>query len=102
MPFWYLFDHLHPVSPSLILVFSIDKRGVVMGCHGDYLLSSGDSIGAATKYSESNRSFEEISLKFVDAQLRKPLKFYLRKRLESTDPNVKPNVFSIMDSHCHF
>jgi len=66
-----------------------EQRDQVLTAQADHLFSNGDRELAARKYSKTSRSFEEVALKFVNADDRAALKIFLRLKLESLPQTVR-------------
>ncbi|GMK58572.1 hypothetical protein CspeluHIS016_0600140 [Cutaneotrichosporon spelunceum] len=61
------------------------QRDIVLSKQGDALFAEGKYILAARAYAESTRSFEFVTLCFVDADERDALRVYLIGRLDKLD-----------------
>ena len=79
------------VSPSSFLVLISTEssqnpvnRDLVNAAQADTFFSSSQYIQAAQKYALTTRSFEEVTLRFVDAGERDSLRYYLVARLLRT------------------
>jgi hypothetical protein len=59
-------------------------RDLVNAAQADTFFSNGQHIQAAQKYALTTRSFEEVTLRFVDAGERDSLRYYLVARLLRT------------------
>lgn len=59
-------------------------RDLVNAAQADAFFSKGQYIQAAQKYALTTRSFEEVTLRFVDAGERDALRYYLVARLLRT------------------
>jgi len=59
-------------------------RDLVNAAHAEAFFSNGQYIQAAQKYALTTRSFEEVTLRFVDAGERDALRYYLVARLLRT------------------
>ncbi len=55
------------------------------GIHAEYLFSKGRHDQAAEKFSESEKTFEEVTLKFLKGNLYSSLSKYLLKVLDKID-----------------
>lgn len=61
------------------------QRDIVLSRQGDWQFEQGRFIQAAQSYAQSSRSFEYVSLRFVDADERDALRIYLSDRLDLLD-----------------
>ncbi|BEI91213.1 uncharacterized protein CcaverHIS019_0400330 [Cutaneotrichosporon cavernicola] len=61
------------------------QRDIVLSKQGDALFAEGKHILSARAYAESTRSFEFVTLRFVDADERDALRVYLIGRLDKLD-----------------
>jgi hypothetical protein len=64
----------------------------VLSRQGDSLFDQGRFIQAAQCYAKSSRSFEYVTLRFVDADERDALRIYLADRLDLLDKRVSYNI----------
>ena len=67
------------------------QRDIVLSRQGDALYDEGKFILAARAWAESTRSFEYVTLKFIDADERDALRAYLTGRLDKLDKKVSCN-----------
>jgi hypothetical protein len=64
------------------------QKDIVLSRQGDALFGQGRFIQAAQCYAKSSRSFEFVTLRFVDADERDALRIYLSERLDLLDKRV--------------
>lgn len=64
------------------------QKDVVLSRQGDSLFEQGRFIQAAQAFAKSSRSFEYVTLKFIDADERDALRIYLSDRLDLLDRRV--------------
>lgn len=75
----------NPVHYSYVLV----KEADMLFEKGEYLLS-------ARRYAETHSSFEEVCLKFIQANQQDALKTFLQKKLETLTPQEKTQITLIV------
>lgn len=61
----------------------------VKGLYADDLFAKNQYIESASAYSDSDRSFEEVTLKFLNHNEDNGLQFYLEKTLDTVTPDQK-------------
>ena len=76
------FGRLNPVQTPV-------QRDHVLAKQADQHFDAGRYIQAAQCYAQSSRSFEEVVLRFIDANERDALRCYLISRLERTRKTVR-------------
>ncbi len=64
-------------------------RDRILNAQADSFFREGRYIPAAQSYAQCSASFEEVTLKFVDADERDALRYYLIARLERTRKSVR-------------
>jgi hypothetical protein len=67
---------------SLALAQTAAQREKALSAQADALFAAGKLLQAAQSYARSSARFEEVTLKFIDAGARDPLRQYLVARLE--------------------
>lgn len=67
------------------------QRSTINAAQGDAFYSSGRYIQSAEAYAQSNKSFEEVVLRFTDKEERDALRYYLVRCLERLKKNVSQN-----------
>lgn len=72
------------------------QRDAVMCAQADAFFADGRYFQAAQAYAQCSVTFEEVSLKFLDAGERDPLRSYLISRLERTKKTVRPPLRIIL------
>ena len=72
-------------SDALAYAFTPAQRDTVHARQGDALFDEGKYMLAARSYAESTKSFEQVSLRFVDVDERDALRAYLLSRLDKLD-----------------
>lgn len=70
---------------------SAPQKDIVLSKQGDALFEQGRFIQAAQCYAQCSRSFEFVTLRFVDADERDALRVYLSDRLDLLDKRVSPS-----------
>ena len=80
---WHTYLHRGAYDTALAYAKTGLQRQVVLAAQGDRYFKDGRAIQAAQCYAQTlTRTFEEIVLKFVDANERDALRYYLVARLE--------------------
>lgn len=64
------------------------QRDIVLGKQADNLFDTGKYLVAAQTYAKTSKSFEYVTLRFVDAEERDGLRVYLTERLHNLDKTV--------------
>lgn len=72
-------------SDALSFASTPAQRDIVHARQGDVLFDEGKYMLAARSYAESTKSFEYVTLRFVDADERDALRAYLLSRLDKLD-----------------
>lgn len=70
---------------ALTYASTVAQKDIVRSREGDALFDEGKYMLAARAYAESTRSFEYVTLRFVDADERDALRAYLLSRLDKLD-----------------
>lgn len=84
-------------TEALSMAKSPAQRDIVLSRQGDSLFDQGRFILAAQCYAKSSRSFEYVSLRFVDANERDALRIYLSDRLDLLDKKVsRPMIHALI------
>lgn len=73
------------------------QRDHVLARQADAHFEAGRFIQAAQCYAQSSKSFEEVTLRFIDANEREALRYYLISRLERTRKTVRRLLFLCLD-----
>lgn len=74
------------------------QRDHVLANQADAHFDAGRYIQSAQCYAQSSKSFEEVTLRFVDIGERDALRYYLVSRLERTRKTV--SVIYAVSSRC--
>ncbi|WWC97049.1 hypothetical protein V866_003926 [Kwoniella sp. B9012] len=69
-------------SDALTFARTLPQKDIVLSRQGDSLFDQGRYIQAAQCYAKSSRSFEFVTLRFIDADERDALRMYLADRLD--------------------
>ncbi|WVQ94630.1 hypothetical protein IAU59_001710 [Kwoniella sp. CBS 9459] len=69
-------------SDALTFARSLPQKDIVLSRQGDSLFDQGRFIQAAQCYAKSSRSFEFVTLRFIDVDERDALRMYLADRLD--------------------
>ncbi|EAL21567.1 hypothetical protein CNBC6050 [Cryptococcus deneoformans B-3501A] len=72
-------------TEALNFAKTLSQKDVILSKQGDYLFEQGRYIQSAQCYSQTNRSFEYVTLRFIDADERDALRIYLSERLNRLD-----------------
>lgn len=72
------------------------QRDSVLAAQADAFFAEGKFIQSAQYYAQSSKSFEEVTLQFIDAGERDALRYYLVARLERTRKTVRLAKFCIL------
>ncbi|WWD16593.1 hypothetical protein CI109_101021 [Kwoniella shandongensis] len=72
-------------SEALSHVRTQPQKDIVLSRQGDALFEQGRFLQSAQCYAQSSRSFEYVTLRFVDADERDALRIYLAERLDRLD-----------------
>jgi vacuolar protein sorting-associated protein 18 len=70
------------------------QRDVILSRQADHFFELGKFMQAAQTYAKSSRSFEYVTLRFVDADERDGLRVYLADRLHALDKTVSDETSS--------
>ncbi|KZW02563.1 hypothetical protein EXIGLDRAFT_665057 [Exidia glandulosa HHB12029] len=79
---WKVFLDRGEHERALQLTKTLAQRELVLAAQADAAFNQGRLMQAAQLYAQSSARFEEVTLKFIDAQARDPLRCYLVLRLE--------------------
>ncbi|EJD55563.1 hypothetical protein AURDEDRAFT_179299 [Auricularia subglabra TFB-10046 SS5] len=79
---WKVYLDLGNHERALELSQTTAQREMALAAQADSLFAQGKLIQAAQRYAQSSARFEEVTLKFIDANARDPLRYYLVARLE--------------------
>lgn len=82
-------DASNRFETALVHCKTAEQKEKVLTAQADYLFAHGERDLAATKYARTSRSFEEVALKFINAEDRGALKTFLRLKLESLPTTVR-------------
>nr|XP_018264614.1 uncharacterized protein I303_02787 [Kwoniella dejecticola CBS 10117]OBR86772.1 hypothetical protein I303_02787 [Kwoniella dejecticola CBS 10117] len=69
-------------AEALTFARTLPQKDIVLSRQGDSLFEQGRFIQAAQCYAKSSRSFEFVTLRFIDADERDALRMYLADRLD--------------------
>ncbi|WWC68724.1 uncharacterized protein I206_102658 [Kwoniella pini CBS 10737] len=69
-------------NDALTFARTLPQKDIVLSRQGDALFDQGRFIQAAQCYAKSSRSFEFVTLRFIDADERDALRMYLADRLD--------------------
>ncbi|WVN85777.1 uncharacterized protein L203_100928 [Cryptococcus depauperatus CBS 7841] len=76
-------------TEALTLARTLPQKDVVLSKQGDAFFEQGRYIQSAQCYAQTNRSFEEVALKFIDGDERDALRIYLSEKLDKLDRKMK-------------
>lgn len=76
---------------------TLSQKDVILSKQGDYLFEQGRYIQSAQCYAQTNRSFEYVTLRFIDADERDALRIYLSERLNRLGKKVTRFGLDIWD-----